>query len=114
MPKIAAPILFRWLSSFLVLSSGAVVLVGCVAAPPPYEEYTLARAAIRAAQDVDSARFATNYWNKADDIYRQGQKAYKDADFDVAKARFNQAKQLAERAENMTRLKKFETGEGFP
>ncbi len=102
--KIAAPILCLWLSS----------LSGCVAAPAPYEEYSLARAAIRAAQEVDSARFATALYSKAEDAYRNGQKAYKDADFSDAKKYFLQTIQFAERAENATRLKKFQTGDSFP
>ena len=113
MQKIAAPILFRSLSRALFVFC-AVSFVGCVAAPPPYEEYTLARAAVRAAQDVDSPRFASGLWHKADDSYRAGQKAYKDADFDIAKTYFVNAKVFAEKAENATRLKKFQTGDGFP
>ncbi len=112
MPKTAALTLFRCLSSILVAS----FILGCkvVAAPPPYEEYSLARAAVRAAQDADSARFATGIWNKAEENFRAGQKAYRDADFDNAKKFFQQALLHAEKAENVTRLKKFQTGESFP
>jgi hypothetical protein len=85
-----------------------------VAAPPPYEDYTLARAAIQAARDVDSARFSTGLWNRADESYRRGQKAYRDNDFAQAKIDFEKATRYAERAENATRLKKFQTGDGFP
>lgn len=112
MPKTAVLILFRSLSSLLV----ALSLMGCkvIASPPPYEEYALARAAIRAAQEADSARFATGIWNKAEESFRSGQKAYKDADYDSAKKFFQAAQAHAEKAENITRLKKFQTGEGFP
>jgi hypothetical protein len=87
--------------------------MGC-ASDPPYEEYTLAQAAMRAAQDVDSARFSSGLWNKADDSYRSGQRAFKEAEFASAKSYFKDALQLAERAENATRLKKFQTGDSFP
>jgi hypothetical protein len=111
MQKTAAPTLFLWLSSLaLVLTA----VTGCVAAPPCYDEYTIARSAVRAAQDVDSARFSTAFWNRAEDSYRNGQKAFKDADFDIAKKYFDQAIAYAERAENQTRLKKFQTGDSFP
>lgn len=98
--------------SFLCLSS--LSLVGCVAPPPPYEDYTLARAAVKAAQEVDSARFATGLWHRAEENFRQGQKAFKESDYGRAKVYFQQALEYAERAENATRLKKFQTGEGFP
>lgn len=105
MRKTAAPILFLCLSS---------LVTGCVAAPPCYEEYVMARAAVRAAHDVDSARFATGLYNKADENFRSGEKAYKDQDFAEAKKFFINAQAFAERAENATRLKKFQTGDSFP
>ncbi len=96
------------LISFLSLSSCVV------AAPPPFEEYTLARAAVRAAQDVDSPRFSAGLWNRADENFRKGQKAYKESDYAEAKVFFKKAIDFAERAENSTRLKKFQTGDSFP
>jgi hypothetical protein len=85
-----------------------------VIAPPPYEEFALARSAVRAAQEFDAARFASSSWNKADENYRNGQKAFKDGDFDQAKVFFVTAQREAERAENATRLKKFQSGDSFP
>jgi hypothetical protein len=113
MQKTAAPISCLWLNSLIVLA-GSIAFSGCVNAPPPFEEYTLARAAVRAAQEFDSARFAPAYWNKAEDSFRSGQKAFKDADFGAAKKFFELAQASAERAENVTRLKKFESGDSFP
>lgn len=89
-------------------------LVGCVAAPPPYEEFTLARAAVRAAQDVDSARYATGLWHKADEAFRHGSKSFRENEFGEAKRYFEIAIEYAERAENATRLKKFQSGDTFP
>ncbi|HMN67780.1 MAG TPA: hypothetical protein PKC28_04500, partial [Bdellovibrionales bacterium] len=68
----------------------------------------------KAAQEVDSPRFAAGLWNRAEDNYREGQKAFKDSDFRSARDYFVRAAEFAERAENVTRLKKFQTGEGFP
>ena len=113
MLRTAAPTLCLWLSSSVLVITAATIS-GCVAAPPPYEEYTLARAAVRAAQDADAPRFSVGFWTKADDNYRNGQKAYRDADFDEAREFFKTAQIYAERAENSTRLKKFQTGESFP
>ncbi len=112
MPKIAAPILYLWLSS-LIFALSAVT--GCVVvAPPPYEEFTIARAAVHAAQEVDSAQYATGLWNKAEENFRSGEKAWKDSEFEVAAKYFARATQFAERAENATKLKKFQTGESLP
>ena len=113
MRKTAAPILFRWLNS-LILIGGIFTLTSCVIAPPPYEEFALARSAVKAAQEFDSARFATATWNRADESYKKGQKAFKDGDFDQAKILFVTAQREAERAENATRLKKFQSGDSFP
>jgi len=110
MRKTAALILFRSLSSLVAV----VAVTGCVAAPAPYEEFALARAAVKAAQEFDSARFATGLWNKAEDNYRSGQKAWKDAEYEIAKQKFVAALQYAEKAENITRLKKFQSGDSFP
>ncbi len=111
MPKTAAPTSFRWASSLLL----AVGFAGCVTVgPPPYEDYTLARAAVRAAQEVDSAQYATGYWNKAEESFRKGEQSWKDNENDGAKKYFKLAQQYAERAENATRLKKFQTGDSLP
>lgn len=106
MQKIAVRTSFLWLSSLLI--------AGCVAPPPPYEDYSLARTAVRAARDVDSARFSTTTLHKAEEALRNGEKAFKDNDFEVAKRYFKLAKEHAESAENATRLKKFRTGDSFP
>ncbi len=115
MQKIAARTSSRWLSKGLVALS-ATAMIGCKIMAPaaPYEEYAMARAAVRAAQDADSARFATNLWNKAEENFRSGQKAYRESDYESAKKHFQLAQQFAEKAENVTRLKKYSSGENFP
>ena len=82
--------------------------------PPPYEDYALAKAAVRAARDVDSARFSTTTMHKAEEAFRKGEKSFKDNDFEQAKRFFVRSKELAESAENATRLKKFKNGDTFP
>lgn len=113
MLKTGAPTLFRSLSNLTLLSL-LILLVGCVTPPAPYEEYSLARTAINAAQEADASRFASGLWYKAEENYRNGQKAYREAEFAKAKKFFEVSIQYSERAENATRLKKFKSGDGFP
>lgn len=90
-------------------------LTACVVAPPaPYEPYVLARAAVRAAQEADSVRFAPGLWHRAEENYRNGAKAFKEADYKDSEQYFLKAIEYAERAENSTRLKKFQSGDSFP
>lgn len=110
MRKIAAPTLYLWLSSLSLF----LALAGCVVPPAPYEDYALARAAVQAAQEADSARYVTAIYRRAEDSFRNGQKAFKDGDNLEAKKFFRSAIQLAEKAENMTKLKKFQSGDSFP
>lgn len=115
MQKIAGQTLFRSVSN-IVLFGGVLAggLTACITPPPPYEDYTLARTALHAAKDADSARFAAGWWSKAEDSYRNGEQAYKDVEFEKAKKYFRNTIRYAERAENVTRLKKFESGDSFP
>ncbi|MCC7404354.1 MAG: DUF4398 domain-containing protein [Bdellovibrionales bacterium] len=84
------------------------------ASAPPINEYTIARTALQAAQDVEAARYASGFWHKAEEFYRKGQDAYKDNDFAAAREYFERAREFAEKAENSARLRKFQSGEGFP
>lgn len=90
-----------------------VVVAGC-AAPPPFEEYTISRTALSAARDVEAGRYASGYWHRAEELYRRGQKQFKDNDYARAKESFQGSLEYSERAENATRLRKFQSGEGSP
>lgn len=98
--------------SKIALSLVLVGVVGCVSTPP-YEEYTLAREALRAAEEADSAKLSAAFWMKAEGAYREAEQAYKENQFDLARKKFVTARVLAEKAENQTRLKKFESGDVF-
>lgn len=87
-----------------------LTLGGCVA-PLPIEEYTIARAAVTSARDAGSERLAAGLWYKAEENYRKGQKYLSDKDNESAKISFLKAIEFAEKAENASRLKKFESGE---
>ena len=82
--------------------------------PPPYEEFTIARAAIKAAQEAEGPRLAPGLWSRAEQSFHQAEREYKNDEFDVAKEHFVRATVYAERAENATRLKKFQTGDTPP
>ena len=89
-------------------------LTACITPPPPYEDYTIARTALHSAQEVDSARFAAGWWDKAEDNYRKDEQAYKDNEFEQAQKYLRRTIRYSERAEDVTRKKKFESGDSFP
>lgn len=97
---------------FVLMTLQAVLLTACVSTPP-YEEYTLAREALRAAEESDSAKFSPRFWLQAEGAYREAEAAYKINDFSKAKKMFVESIQWSEKAENQTRLKKFESGDVF-
>jgi hypothetical protein len=91
------------IASFLILS--------CVTVKPPLEEYAIARAAVEAAQNVQSARHSPGYWHQAEEAYRKGQLYYKDRDYKRARDEFIRARVAAEKAENSARLLRQKSGE---
>ena len=86
----------------------------CVVGAPPYEDFTIARAAIKAAQESEGPRLAPGLWSRADQSFRQAEREYKNEEYDAARIHFRRATSFAERAENATRLKKFQTGDTPP
>jgi hypothetical protein len=84
---------------------------GCQTVPAPIEEYTLARAAIEAARNVQAPRHSPGYWHQADEAYRQAQDHYRDHDWSKARTEFIKARLAAEKAENSARLIRQKTGE---
>ena len=104
---------FRSIGWAIVFLSTPWVLSSC-ATEPPLEQFTLARAALNAARDVDSTRFSPGHFHRAEEQFRLGEKNYRDEDYAEAKKNFEEAIYYAEQAENSTRLKKFKTGESFP
>ncbi len=89
----------------------AMALTSCVVAPLPFEEYTLSRAAVTSAREAGADRLAPGFWFKAEENYQRGQKFLKEKDNENAKASFLRAIEFAEKAENASRLKKYESGE---
>lgn len=99
------------LISIMIL--GPAILISC-AGPAPIEEYNLARTAIDAAEEAGAATLAPGFYNRAEENFRNGTKAFRENDYRGAKILFDGARENAERAENAARLKKFQSGEGFP
>lgn len=89
----------------------AFSIAGCVGAPP-VREYNLTATALKAAREADAQRHANGYFTKAEDYFRQAEKHYADREYDRARQNFRQAKLFAERAENLSVLKKAAAGEG--
>jgi len=88
-----------------------VFVSGCVTAPPPIEEYTLARAAIDAAQAVQAVRYSPGHWHQAEELYRQARILYNEREYEQAKDLFVKARQSAEKAENSARLLRQQNGD---
>jgi len=87
-----------------------LLLVGC-ASQPPLNDYTLAKTALAAARDQDAARFAPSYWHQAEEAYRSGEVFYKKSEYTKAEEQFILARELAEKAENATRVQKYKSGD---
>lgn len=92
-------------AAFLILSSG------CEHTPPPLEEYTLARAAIEAAREVQAARHSPGFWHQAEEAYRKARVHYNDREWEDARLEFNKARMAAEKAENSARLIRQRSGD---
>ena len=86
--------------------------LGC-AGPKPYADYSQAYVALRSAKSAEASRYSPGYWSKAERLYREGQQAYKENSNEKAQKLFRLSVKYAEKAENVTRLKKFQTG-GVP
>jgi hypothetical protein len=70
----------------------------------------MAYTSLRAAEMSEASRYSPGYWSKAERLYREGEQAYKQNLNSEAKELFIQAQRYAERAENVTRLRKFKSG----
>ncbi len=94
-----------WILAFCFL------FTSCQTVPEPVDDYALARAALEAAKDVQSARYTPGLWHQAENYYKQGQYYYREKDWARAKSFFLKARTSAEKAENSSRLIRQRTGE---
>jgi hypothetical protein len=92
-----------------LLSLGAFFILSC-AGPRPFFEHSKAYTALKAAEVAEATRFSPGYWSKAERLYREGKQAYNSNQNKKAKGLFIRSIRYAEKAENVTRLKKFKSG----
>ena len=99
---------------FAVSWLGFILLFVSCAGLPPIKEYSLAREALSHAEKHRSDKHYPGYYGKALKLYRQGESAYKDRYYGRAENRFEEALEYAERAEDLTRIKRARAGDhGF-
>lgn len=97
--------------SLLSLIAFLGFISGCVTAPQPIEEYTMARTAIDAAKAVESSKYSAGYWHQAEEAYRKAQILFQEREFEESRKEFVKARSAAERAENSARLIRLRNGE---
>lgn len=95
----------------ILMISMLLVAVGCQTGPVPLEEYTIARAAMEAAREVQAPRHSPGYWHQAEESYRKARLLYRDQRWDEARKEFIRARTAAEKAENAARLTRQRTGD---
>lgn len=93
---------------FFVFSLG-----GCVTTQAPVEEFNLAVAALDAARQAESAKYASGFFHRANESFRRGQILYQNKEYNKARIEFEQTRVNAEKAENAARLLKWKNGEEF-
>ena len=86
-------------------------VTGCQTDTAPVLEYTIALTAIKAAKNANAAHLAPGYWNKAQQMYQKGQMHYKKKEYYLSSEAFRQTTLYAEKAENMARIKKAQSGD---
>lgn len=102
---------FLALRNFGAALIGALLLGGCVGKPPKLQ-YTLAGTAIEYAREARAVQLAPSLWLRAENVYQSAKSLYKKREYLEAKREFILARHLAEQAEDISRLKRFQAGEG--
>ena len=86
-------------------------VTGCQTDKAPILEYTIALTAITAAENASAMQLAPGYWNRAQQFYQKGQMHYKKREYQLSSEAFRRATLYAERAEDMARIKKVQSGD---
>ncbi|MBT4761892.1 MAG: DUF4398 domain-containing protein [Bdellovibrionaceae bacterium] len=95
--------------AFILLYGG--FFFGCVG-PAPVLEYNLAQESLVRAKYVGATKFASGHWHQANRFYDKAKKHYENREYSQARNFFEKARLSAEKAENLSRVKKFKSGEG--
>jgi hypothetical protein len=96
-----------------LFSSIFFLLSSCITTPKPIDDHALARAAINAARSVDAARHAPAYLKQAETFYSQAEQFVELKEYNKASRAFSQARLAAEKAENVSIIKRRKLGEDF-
>ena len=78
---------------------------------PPHKEYNLAKTAIDTAQTHGAQEQAPKHYKKALLLYQEAQVLFQKRIYDLAQIKFIESMKQSERAENITRLKKYKRGD---
>ena len=100
--------MFPFIKKFLLL--GSFFLSSC-AGLPPSKDYSLARSALSIARKYGAEELASGHYRKAFDLYRKGQSFFKDRFYALAQDKFLESMEYSEKAENISRLKKYRKGD---
>lgn len=84
------------------------------AGPKPYRQYVISQTALERARSAGAESYAKAYWYKAESSYQKAQKHYKLNENIEAGKFFNISRKYSEKAEMLTRLKKFKSGDITP
>lgn len=88
------------------------VLTSCVG-NPPLEDYNMAHTALQAAQAAGAKKHVPGLLMQAEQSFSAAKALYEEKDFEKAGRLFVKAREIAEKAEVSTRVKKFQLGESF-
>ena len=88
----------------------SIFLSSC-AGTPPLKEYSLARTALFHAKKFEANKYQPQTYERSRYFYRQGKKSFNERFYSEARDFFEQSIKNAERAENITRWKKYKKGD---
>ena len=92
---------------FLVILLMGMAPVGCVNKQLQLEEYSLARAALQAAENNEASRYSPKSFALAQRYMKKGEKAFKDQYFSKSMGYFRKSRYYSEKAENISRVQMF-------
>ena len=98
----------------LLLCPFFFLVLSCVHLDHPREEYNLAQAAFRAAQESEAKRYAPKVFSQARRYFKRAERAYNDRYYEKSTEYFRKSRYYSEKAENISRLKMFKQGEMVP
>ena len=93
-----------------ILGMAFVFLASCVG-PAPIEEYSISKAALEAARDSGAHQRAPNQMFSAEEKYKQATQAYGEREYEKARSLFRKSIEYSEKAENISRLNEFQSGD---